>query len=114
MICFPVTMPSLIDSKATTHYHYMIRELVIDIRNWASAAVQYSDLPNDFGTMQRFETFVANLCDRALLNNGSWEHEFFSRLDSSLFAKYAIRKYYVDHCFFPPRNELCVDGCSGA
>lgn len=85
------------------------KSFVIELRNWGTGAIQYEDLPNPFGGMQRFVPFICNLCDTALSDPNSFEYTFLSRLDSLLFAKFAVRKYYVDSCFFPPKSELCVD-----
>lgn len=83
--------------------------LMYELRNWATSSLQYEDLPNDFGTMERFGTFIAEFIDKAIHYNTSVEYQFLSRIDSELFGKYALRKYYVDQCFFPPKHELCVD-----
>lgn len=85
------------------------KNFVIELRNWGTGAIQYKDLPNPFGGMQRFAPFICNLCDIALRDPNSFEYTFLSRLDSLLFAKFSVRKYYVDSCFVPPKSELCVD-----
>lgn len=67
------------------------KSFVIELRNWGTGAIQYEDLPNPFGGMQRFVPFICNLCNTALSDPNSFEYTFLSRLDSLLFAKFAVR-----------------------
>lgn len=83
--------------------------LVWELRNWGACAIQYKNLPETFGIAELFTPFIINICDTALRDSHSFEYKFLSRIDSLLFGKFALRKYYVDCNFFPPINELCVD-----
>mgnify|MGYP000794658462 CR=1 FL=1 len=78
-------------------------DLIIELVNWAAQASPLYYSQNYFGK------FVKEFWQTAENNVNSFEANIISRIDSSIFGKYTLRRLYIEQFYLPPFSEFSVD-----